>query len=33
MFNDEKLVAMVVSMLLVVLWVTVHFSHWVENLI
>jgi hypothetical protein len=33
MFNDEKLVAAVVSMLLVILWVSVHFGHWVDNLI
>lgn len=33
MFNDEKLVAMVVSMMLVILWVTMHFGSWIENLI
>lgn len=33
MFNDEKLVAAVVGMLLVLLWVAVHFGHWVEDLI
>ena len=33
MFNDEKLVAMVVSMMLVILWVAVHFGSWIENLL
>lgn len=33
MFNDEKLVAAVVSMLLVLFWVAVHFGYWVEDLI
>jgi len=31
MFDDEKLVAAVVSMLLVLLWVAVHFGHWVDS--
>ena len=31
MFDDEKLVAAVVSMLLVLLWVAVHFGPWVDS--
>jgi hypothetical protein len=33
MFNDEKLVAMVVSMMLVILWVAVHYGHLIDNLL
>lgn len=33
MFDDEKLVAAVVSMILVLMWVAIHFGHWVEDLI
>ena len=31
MFNDEKLLAMIVGMVLFLLWVAVHFGHWVES--
>jgi hypothetical protein len=33
MFDDEKLVAMVVSMMLVILWVAVHYGHLIDNLL
>jgi hypothetical protein len=30
MFNDEKLVAAVVSMLLFLLWLAIHFGSWID---